>query len=74
MLGSLTECPNCHNTMEPGYLWGNRGLRWTPARQGKQGWEFSMWQRNEPVNHEQNPPLCYRCPACGIYWFAKSQG
>jgi hypothetical protein len=72
LLGSLKECPNCHRPMEPGYLWGVRGTRWTPARQGKQGWEFSNWQPNEPLYHERKLPLFYRCASCGIYWLARS--
>lgn|GEM_PF-498756 len=73
LIGKLAECPTCHKTMEPGYLWGLRGLRWTPARQGKQGWEFSNWVSNEPVNREWKLPLCNRCLGCGIYWFTKSE-
>ncbi len=73
MHASLKECPNCHNPMESGYLWGTRGLLWKQARQVGQEWKFSNWQPNERVHNGWKIPLCYRCAACDIYWFVKNQ-
>ncbi|MCI4318926.1 MAG: PF20097 family protein [Thermoplasmata archaeon] len=68
------ECPNCHLSMEVGYLLGEYGyLFWSPPKIGPDGPHYSGWQKTEHVypGITPTPPLSYRCVACRIYWLGQ---